>query len=114
MRDTRITSARAPVTDSGALKQLLDEVPDASEICLELAKPYFTRRWRQSDQHSFWIASDGKTAVCHTLTGLELDEVIAVWLSFDDYRRRPGFSLSAHSLGTIIETELGLTVELEE
>ena len=114
MGETRITSSRALVTDSTALTRLLDEVPDAGEIRLELAKPYFTRRWRHSDQHSFWIASDGTTAVCHTLIGLELDEVIALWLSFDDYRRRPGFTLSASSLGRIIETELGLTVELEE
>jgi hypothetical protein len=114
MRETRITSAQALVADSGALRRLLDEVPDAGEISLELAKPYFTRRWRHSDEHSFWIASDGTTAVCHTLTGLELDEVIALWLSFDDYRRRPGFTLSATSLGNIIETELGVTVELGE
>ena len=114
MRETRITSAQAAVADSIALMRLLDEVPDAGEIRGELSKPYFTRRWRPADQHSFWIASDGKTAVCHTLTGLELDEVIALWLSFDDYRRRPGFTLSASSLGKIIETELGLTVELGE
>lgn len=112
MGETRITSAQALVADPGALKRLLDEVPDAGEICPELSKPYFTRRWRQSDLHSFWIASDGKTAVCHTLTGLELDEIIALWLSFDDYRRQPGFRLSASSLSNIIETELGLTVEL--
>lgn len=114
MGETRIRSARALVADSAALMHLLDEVPDAREICTELSKPYFARRWRPSDQHSFWIASDGTTAVCHTLTGLELDEVIALWLSFDDYRRRPGFKLSASSLGRIIETELGLTVELTE
>ena len=114
MRETRITSARALVADSAALVRLLDEVPDAAEICCELSKPYVTRRWRHSDQHSFWIASDGTTAVCHTLTGLELNEVIALWLSFDDYRRRPGFKLSASLLGSIIETELGLTVELDE
>ena len=114
MRETRITSAQAPVADSTALVRLLQEVPDAGEIGIELSKPYFTRRWRHSDQHSFWIASDGTTAVCHTVTGLELDEVIALWLSFDDYRRRPGFTLSASSLGRIIETELGLTVELDE
>ena len=113
MRETRITSAQALVADSTALTRLLDEVPDAGEICVELSKPYFTRRWRHTDQHSFWIASDGTTAVCHTLTGLELDEVIALWLSFDDYRRLPGFKLSASSLGRIIETELGLTVELD-
>jgi len=114
MGETRITSAQALVADSTALLQLLDEVPDADEISIELSKPYFARRWRHSDRHSFWIASDGTTAVCCTLTGLELDEVIALWLSFDDYRRRPGFTLSASSLGKIIETELGLTVELDE
>lgn len=114
MAETRITSARALVADTIAIRRLLDEVPDAGEICGELTKPYFTRRWRHSDLHSFWIASDGTTAVCHTLTGLELDEVIALWLSFDDYRRQPGFKLSAGSLGKIIETELGLTVGLDE
>ena len=114
MGETRISSAQALVADSAAIMHLLDEVPDAGEICIALSKPYFTRRWRHSDQHSFWIASDGTTAVCHTLTGLELDEVIALWLSFDDYRRQPGFTLSAGSLGKIIETELGLTVELEQ
>lgn len=114
MGETRITSAHALVADATAIMHLLDEVPDAGEIRIELAKPYFTRRWRHSDQHSFWIESDGTTAVCHTLTGLELDEVIALWLSFDDYRRRPGFTLSASSLSRIIETELGLTVELDQ
>ncbi len=114
MGDTRITSQHALVADSTALMRLLEEVPDAGEISPELSRPYFTRRWRHSDQHSFWIASDGTTAVCHTLTGLELDEVIALWLSFDDYRRRPGFVLSASALGKIIESELGVTVELDE
>ena len=114
MSEARITSAQALVADSTALVRLLADVPDAGEICVELSKPYFTRRWRRADQHSFWIASDGTRAVCHTLTGLELDEVIALWLSFDEYRRRPGFTLSASSLGRIIETELGLTVELDE
>jgi hypothetical protein len=113
MGETKITSAQALVGNSTAIMHLLDEVPDAGEICSELSKPYFTRRWRHSDQHSFWITSDGTTAVCYTLTGLELNEVIALWLSFDDYRRRPGFTLSASSLGKIIETELGLTVELD-
>jgi hypothetical protein len=114
MGETRITSGQALVADSTALMRLLEEVPDAGEIYPELSKPYFTRRWRHSDQHSFWIESDGTTAACHTLTGLELDEVIALWLSFDDYRRQPGFALSASSLCQIIETELGLTVELTE
>jgi hypothetical protein len=41
-------------------------------------------------------------------------EVSALWLSFDDYRRCPGFTLSASSLGKIIESELGVSVELDE
>lgn len=114
MGETRIFSAQALVADSTALTRLLEEVPDAGEISPALSEPYFTRRWRPSDQHSYWIASDGTTALCLTITGLELDEVIALWLSFDDYRRRPGFTLSASALGEIIETELGLTVELDE
>jgi len=114
MSETRIISAQALVADSTALMRLLEEVPDASEISPELSKPYFTRRWRHSDQQSFWIASDGTTVVCHTLTGLDLDEMIALWLTFDDYRRQPGFTLSANLLRKIIETELGLTVEPDE
>ena len=35
----------------------------------------------------------------------DTDEVIALWLSFDDYRRQPGFKLLASSLGKIIENE---------
>ena len=81
MGETRIISAHALVAD---FTLLLDEVPDAGEICVELSR------------------------------GLELDEVIALWLSFDDYRRRPGFTLSASLLGTIIATELGLTGEFDE
>lgn len=114
MGEARIASARALVADSSALTRLLEEVPDAGEISLELSKPYFTRRWRHSDQQSFWIASDGTTAVCHTLTGLEFDEMIALWISFDDYRRQPGFVLSASTLSNIIESELGLSVELDQ
>jgi hypothetical protein len=114
MAETRITSAQALVADSPALRLLLEEVPDAGEISLALSRPYCTRRWRHSDRHSFWIASDGTTAVCHTVTGLDLDEMIALWLSFDDYRRRPGFTLSASALCELIETELGLTVERGE
>ena len=42
MSETRITSAQALVADSAALVRLLDDVPDAGEICVELSKPYFT------------------------------------------------------------------------
>jgi hypothetical protein len=114
MGDVRIMSARARVADPAGLSRLLDEVPDAEEIRAELIRPYFTRRWQYSGQRSFWIASDGTTAVCLTLTGLDLDEVIAVWLGVDEHRRRAGFTLSAQALGDIIETELGLSAARDE
>jgi hypothetical protein len=113
MTITRISSARAQVCDSRALTRLLDEVPEAEDIRVQLSNPFFARRWQQSMQRSFWITSDGDTAVCLTLTGLDVDEMVALWVAFDTYRARPGFSLSATSLGEIIEAELGVVAELE-
>lgn len=78
-----------------------------------LCQPFFARRWQQSMQRSFWISSDGNTALCLTLTGLDIDEMVAIWVAFDGYRTRPGFSLCAASLGEIIAAELGVDVELE-
>jgi hypothetical protein len=111
---TRISSARALATDPRALRRLLDEVPDADEIGAELCRPYFTRRWQQSMQRSFWISSDGTTAECLTLTGLDLDEMVAVWVGFDDHRRRAGFTLSARTLGEVIEAEVGVVAEIDQ
>ncbi len=112
MIETRISTAKARVTDSGALLRLLDGVPQAQEIRDQLSKPFFTRRWEQSTARSYWIASDGATVLCLTVSGLSADEMVAIWVSFDDYRKRDGFKLSARSLGAVIEEELGLSVEL--
>jgi hypothetical protein len=114
IHETRISAARALAADPAALRRLLDEVPDADEISTQLCRPYFTRRWQQSMKRSFWISSDGTTAVCLTLTGLDVDEMVAVWVSFDDYWRRPGFALSARTLGEIIETEIGIVAEIDK
>jgi len=109
----RITSTRARVADPLALNRLLGEVPQGEEIRHELSRPYFTRRWQQSMQRSFWIASDGTTVICLTVSGIEADEMVAVYLSFDDYRRRPGFTFSARSLSEIILAELDIDAEVE-
>ena len=113
MPETRISSTRARVADSSALNQLLREVPWGEEIRHELSRPYFTRRWQSSMQRSFWIASDGMTVTCLTVTGREVDELLAVWLSFDDHRGRPGFTFSARSLSELIQIELGIEVQIE-
>jgi len=39
--------------------------------------------------------------------------MVAIWVAFDAYRIRPGFSLSARSLGEIIEAELGVLAEFD-
>src|SRR5579872_6818048 len=113
MTVTKISSARAQVADSRGMTRLLDEVPEAEEIREQLCKPFFARRWQQSMQRSFWITSDGTTALCLTVTGLDVDEMVALWVSFEEYRRRADFTLSAATLSQIIEAELGVTVELE-
>ena len=114
MIGTRISSAKALIADGRAVTRLLDEVPEAEEIRPELSKPYFfIRRWQQSMQRSFWITSDGTTALCLTITGLDIDEMVVLWVSFEEYRRRAGFTLSATTLSQIIEAELGLAVEIE-
>ena len=112
MIETKISSAQALVCDGCAITRLLDEVPEAEEIRKSLSKPYFARKWQQSMQRSFWITSDGTTAVCLTVTGLDIDEMVALWVGFDEHSRRPGFMLSALALGEIIEAELGFSVEL--
>ena len=114
MIGTKIASAQAPIADGCAMTKLLDEVPEAEEIRPELSKPYFIRRWQQSMQRSFWITSDGTTALCLTVTGLDIDEMVVLWVSFEEYRRRADFTLSATTLSQIIEAELGLTVEIEK
>lgn len=114
MIGTTISSAQALIADGRAITRLLDEVPEAEEIRPELSKPYFfIRRWQQSMQRSFWITSDGTTAVCLTVTGLDIDEMVVLWVSFEEYRRRADFTLSATTLSQIIEAELGLTVEIK-
>lgn len=113
MVETKISAARARVADPAAMMRLLDEVPGANEIRAELRKPYFTHRWQRSMKRSFWITSDGTTAVCLILTGLEVDELVAIWGNLDEYRRRPGCILSANTLRKVIEAEIGLSVEIE-
>ncbi len=114
MDGMKISAGRALVADSRALTRLLDEVPDSEEFRTELSKPYFTRRWQQAAKRSFWITSDGTTVLCLTLTGLDVDEMVAVWVGFDEYRRRSDFTLSPSTLSEIIESETGLIVEIED
>ena len=113
MIGTKIASAQALIADGGAITRLLDEVPEAEEIRPELSKPYFIRRWQQSMQRSFWITSEGTTALCLTVTGLDIEENVLLWVSFETYRRRADFTLSATTLSQIIEAALGLAVEIE-
>ena len=108
-----ISTTRALIADGVALDELLHEVPETEGIRAELAKPCLVRRWQHSASRSFWITSDGTTAVCLTLRGLDLDETVALWVCFDVHRR-DDFVLSAHTLSEIIKAEIGLSVEIED
>ena len=111
MNDVRISSFRALISDQAGMTRLLQNVPDAQEICTELAQPCFTWRGEGAAQRSYWITSDGVNALCLTVVGLNLDEVIAVWLAVDERRARPGFALGAQLLREILCEELALAVE---
>lgn len=113
MNDARISSGTARVADRAALDRLLDGVPLAQEICAYLDRPYFARRWQSSEERSFWISSDGTTTTRLIVTGLDVDETIAVWFSYDEYRRRTGAALSANTLREIIRSELDVHAEIE-
>jgi len=113
MTDIRISSVRAQVADRVALDRLLEGVPLAEEISVGVARPYFARRWESSRERSFWILSDGTTATRLMVTGLNVDETIALWVCYDEYLRRAGFALSASALREIIRSELDVHAELE-
>lgn len=113
MDDARIFSGTAHVVDRAALDRLLEGVPLAQEICACLDRPYFARRWKSSEEQSFWISSDGTTTTRLIVTGLDVDETIAVWFSYDEYHRRTGAALSANILREIIWSELDVHAEIE-
>ncbi|MGC8517651.1 MAG: hypothetical protein ACP5P4_03885 [Steroidobacteraceae bacterium] len=112
MTDVRISSFRALISDQAGITRLLQNVPDAQEIGTELVQPCFTWRCQAEAQRSYWIASDGVTALCLTVVGLNLDEVIAVWLAVDERRAQPGFALGAQVLRAILCEELALAVDV--
>jgi hypothetical protein len=109
-----ISSLSAQVADRAALDRLLEGVPLSEEICAALDRPYFARRWEASRERSLWISSDGTTATRLIVRGLDVDETIAIWLCYDECRRRAGFALSASTLREIIRSELDAHCELEE
>jgi len=103
----------ALVADHMALDRLLEGVPLSQEICADLSRPYFTRRWEPSHERSFWILSDGTTATRLMVSGLNVDETIALWICYDEYFKRTGLALSASALCEIIRSELDVPAELE-
>lgn len=114
MTDVKISSLSAQVADSAAVDHMLEDVPLSQEICANLHRPYFTRRWDASRERSFWISSDGTTTTRLALTGLNIDETIAIWICYDGRRSDAGLELSAGVLRSIIRSELDVHAEFEE
>src|SRR5215469_5748869 len=102
MPDVTISSVSAQVADRAAVDRMLEGVPLSQEICAGLYRPYFARRWDASRERSFWISSDGTETTRLIVTGLSIDETIAIWVSYDDYRSRGGLEFSATALREII------------
>lgn len=113
MPDATISFVTAQVADHAAVYRMLEGVPLSQEICADLYRPYFARRWDPSCERSFWISSDGTTVTCLAVTGLNVDETIAIWVGYDDYRSRGGLEFSATALREIIRSELDVHAELE-
>ena len=113
MPDVTISSISARVADRVAIDCMLEDVPLSREICAGLYHPYFARRWDASRERSFWISSDGTKTTRLIVTGLSIDETIAIWVGYDDYRSRGGDEFSATVLREIIRSELHVRAELE-
>lgn len=112
MPDVTISSLRAQVADRAAVDRMLEGVPHSQEICAGLYRPYFARRWDASRECSFWISSDGTETTRLIVTGLSIDETIALWVGYDDYCWRGGLEFSAIALREIIRSELDVHAEL--
>jgi hypothetical protein len=109
---TRIASISAPVADIAATCRMLVGLRSAGRIRKNLSAPLFVRQWQEATERSFWITSDGATALCLTVSGLTADETAAVGRSFDERRSFVEFALSASTMRDIIEAELDVVVEL--
>ena len=114
MPDVSISFLSAQLADRAAVYRMLEGVPLSQEICADLYRPYFARRWDPSRERSFWISSDGTTVTRLAVTGLNVEETIAIWVSYDDYRSRGGLEFSATALREIIRSELNVHAQLEE
>lgn len=113
MPDVTISFLSAQVTDYGAVYRLLEDVPLSEEICAGLCRPYFARRWDGSRERSFWLSSDGTTVTRLSVTGLNVDETVAIWVCYDDYLSLGGLECSAAALREIIRRELDVHAKLE-
>ena len=112
MPDVTISSLSAQVADRAAVERLLEGVPHSQEICANLYRPDFARRWDVLRECSFWFSSDGTETTRLIVRGLSIDETIAVRAGYDDYRWRGGLEFSAIALREIIRSELDVHAEL--
>jgi len=111
--DVTISFVSVQVADRAALVHMLEDVPLSEELCADLCRPCFARRWDSACERSFWISSDGTTATRLAVSGLNVDETIAIWVCYDDRRSRVGLELSAIALREMIRGELGVHAEVD-
>jgi hypothetical protein len=109
---TLVASVSAQVANVAATCRMLEGLRHAQRIRKNLSRPLFVRQWHQATERSFWITSDGSTALCLTVSGLTADQTATIGKSFDERRVYTELPLSACTMRDIIEAELDVAVSL--
>jgi hypothetical protein len=92
--------------------RLLAGVPQADKIRDKLIEPLLFQHWDEFTERAIWVASDGSTVRCVTVTGLSAREMANMWVSFNERLSRARFNLSAQLVREIIEAEIDVSVAL--
>ncbi len=82
--EIRILRADAALNDAEALDKLLEPVVDqlAFRKALAAKEPYLGQLWHEETGREHWIASDGRSVCCLTVSGLtkvQAENVRARW-----------------------------------
>ena len=87
-------------------------MPQLCEIREKLTEPLLFQHWDELTQRAIWIASDGSQVRCVTVTGLSVQEMADMWVSFNVRIQRVAFNLSPQLVRDIIEAEIDVSVAL--
>ena len=72
----RIISEEAALSDSSAMSEFLSPIPNGDQLAkvLEDGKAVSTRAYDDETETARFVVSDGKTALCFTVTNITIDQ----------------------------------------